>query len=309
MKFHRILILILLILLIGDIALLIVWDERKRVFIILGIIIALIVCIAIWFCISVSPTNNEFKRDVKNLINKYNLALKEVYTEDDFKKFPFAIKQYLINCGYIGKPKMSYMTMEYKDVDFMQDKNKPKLKIDYTQFNFVKEPSRLAYIRSSLFGIPFEGYDYYQNGIGGMKGVLAKSIKLFNQMGPEMDQACLVTYLAECLFIPEALFKNTIIFEEVSNKEVNATIEYKDYNVSGTFYFNDQYEMIKFKTNCRWVTKKDGTMTKVPWSAICSDYRVSNNGIKYPTKFQAVWNFTEGDFVYFDGDIHKITMF
>lgn len=39
----------------------------------------------------------------------------------------------------------------------------------------------MALIDSRMFGIPFEGYDYYQNGIGGMKGMLAKAIPLFNQ--------------------------------------------------------------------------------------------------------------------------------
>ncbi|MDY3917602.1 MAG: DUF6544 family protein [Candidatus Limivivens sp.] len=48
------------------------------------------------------------------------------------------------------------------------------LKIDYTQYNFIHEPCRMALIDSSMFGIPFEDYDYYQNGTGGMKGVIAK---------------------------------------------------------------------------------------------------------------------------------------
>lgn len=43
---------------------------------------------------------------------------------------------------------------------------------------FINEPCRMALIDSSMFGIPFEGYDYYQNGTGGMKGVIAKAITL-----------------------------------------------------------------------------------------------------------------------------------
>ena len=34
---------------------------------------------------------------------------------------------------------------------------------------------------------------------------------------------------------------------------------------------------------------------------------VEKNGIKYPTKFQAVWNYSDGDFTYFDGTIDKIS--
>ena len=48
----------------------------------------------------------------------------------------------------------------------------------------------MALIDSSMFGIPFEGYDYYQNETGGMKGVIAKAITLFDQTGADMDKAC-----------------------------------------------------------------------------------------------------------------------
>lgn len=45
----------------------------------------------------------------------------------------------------------------------------------------------MALIDSSMFGIPFEGYDYYWNGTGGMKGVIARAITLFDQTGADMD--------------------------------------------------------------------------------------------------------------------------
>lgn len=73
------------------------------------------------------------------------------------------------------------------------------------------------------------------------------------------------------------------------------------------FTFNEQYEMISFITNDRAATGTDGSMEYIPWSAICSDYKSSENGIKHPTKFQAVWNYPDEDFVYFDGIISEVT--
>lgn len=43
-----------------------------------------------------------------------------------------------------------------------------------------------------------------------MKNVLVKEINFLNQMGPEMNQVCLITYLSECLFIPEVIIQNQI---------------------------------------------------------------------------------------------------
>ena len=277
-------------------------------FVAIGVLLILVGILTIWFNISYSPVKKQFQNDVAALLNENQLSVdNEVFTEKDFSHLPIAIQKYIENCGYIGTPKMSYLKMEYHNVDFSQGRNGSTLKIDYTQYNFVKEPCRMARIDSSMFGIPFEGYDYYRNGTGGMKGVIAKTITLFDQTGTDMNKACLVTFLAESLFAPTILLQDYIIFEELSDFKVRATITYGGQTVSGIFTFNEQYEMISFTTNDRAVAGTDGSMEYVPWSALCNDYQFSENGIKYPTKFQAVWNYADGDFVYFDGIISELS--
>lgn len=275
--------------------------------ILIGIIV-IVVTILIWFYIPYSPVKSCFSKDVENL--KDSNRLKEggnVFSREDFLHLPFAIRRYIEYCGYIGTTQMSYVKMEYHDVDFMQGRTGPALKIDYTQYDFVAQPCRMALIDSNMFGVPFEGYDYYQNGVGGMKGVIAKGITLFHQTGAEMDKACLVTYLAECMFVPSALLQGYLSFKEISDYEVKATIQYADQSASGVFTFNERYEYVLFTTNDRSVTNADGTMEYIPWSAVCGDYRISESGIKYPTKFKAVWNYPDGDFIYFDGKISEIS--
>lgn len=261
----------------------------------------------IWFHIPYSPVKEDFKRDIAVLKNNIPISENKKFTREDFSDLPLTIQRYIENCGYIGTSQMSYMKMEYHDVDFMQSKNGPSLKIDYIQYNFVATPCRMALIDSSMFGVPFEGYDYYQNGIGGMKGILAKVIPLFDQKGLDMDKACLVTFLAESMFAPSILLQDYISFEEINDYEIKATINYAGQTVSGIFTFNEQYEMIAFVTNDRTATNGDGIMEYISWSAVCGEYQMSESGIKYPTKFQAIWNYPDGDFVYFDGQISSVT--
>lgn len=274
----------------------------------IGILLVIVGAILIWFNIPYSPVKKSFSNDIEEL--KKDIQFPEqadVFEAEEFSHLPIAIQRYIEHCGYIGTPKMSYLKMEYRDVDFMQGRTGPALKIDYTQYNFVSEPSRMALIDSSMFGIPFEGYDYYQNGIGGMKGVIAKGITLFDQTGSDMDKACLATYLAESLFAPSILLQDYISFEEISDYEAKATISYKGQSASGIFTFNEQHEFVSFTTNDRGVTNTDGTMEYIPWSAVCGEYYVSESGIKYPTKFKAIWNYADEDFVYFDGVISTVS--
>jgi hypothetical protein len=282
--------------------------RRRKMLLIIGVLLTVFGVVLIWFNIPYSPIKTEFQKEVSSLMTANKLPASDyVFTEKDFSHLPDIIQKYIKNCNYIGKPKMNYLKMEYHNVDFMQNKNGPKLLINYTQYNFASGLSRMALIESSILGIPFDGYDYYKNGIGGMKGVVAKALTVFNQKGKDMDKACLVTFLAESFFIPSVLLQNNIIFEKLSDYEIKATITHGDQTASGIFTFNEKYEMISFTTNDRAAIKPDGTMEYIPWTAICTEYKLYENGIRCPTKFQAVWNYPTEDFIYFNGNIYQIS--
>jgi len=126
------------------------------------------------------------------------------FTEADIATLPGPVRRHLRRCGHLGKPKMAYMKVIFPDVAFSLGKGKKAIKIAYTQYNFVAGPDRIAYIDSSLYGVPFEGVDAYVDGKGSMKGIVAKNITLFDIDGEAMDKASLVTFLSECLFVPNA---------------------------------------------------------------------------------------------------------
>ena len=167
-----------------------------------------------WFRVSYSPLKNIFQERVEQEKQK-TTAVNGVFSSEDFSQFPEVIQRYMTHCGYVGTPKMSHMRMVYGKVNFKMNRSSQAMRVEYVQYNFASYPSRLALIDASIFGIPFEGMDYYYEGHGGMKGVLAKLIPLFDQQGEEMNRSCLVTYLAECLFMPMALMENDIKFEVI----------------------------------------------------------------------------------------------
>ena len=283
---------------------------RKKKMILLLIFFALIVLVIFWFNIPYSPFKNQFKKDLTKQTQLSESFLREaseaVYAKEDFESLPPLIQTYLEECGYIGSPRKSVLKMEYMKVDFALGQNRPKLKIDYTQVDFANAPVRLAFIDSKMFGIPFQGYDYFVNGKGGMKGVLAKSFQLFDQTGEQMDKAALVTYLAEIIFLPEALLQNFVSFNQLDSHRVEARIEYKGLKACGIYHFNDAHEMIYFSTDERGQSSSDGSIENIPWEAQCREYKLYSDGIKRPTIFRAVWKYPDQDFIYFDGKISSV---
>ena len=283
---------------------------RKKKMILLLIFFALIVLVIFWFNIPYSPFKNQFKKDLTKQIHLSESFLQEssktVYTKEDFESLPPLLRAYIEECGYIGSPRKSVLKMEYMKVDFALGQNRPKLKIDYSQVDFANAPVRLAFIDSKMFGVPFQGYDYFANGKGGMKGVLAKLFQLFDQTGEQMDKAALVTYLAEIIFLPEALLQNFVSFNQLDSHRVEACIEYKGLKACGIYHFNDAHEMIYFSTDERGQSSSDGSIENIPWEAQCREYKLYSDGIKRPTIFRAVWKYPDQDFIYFDGKISSV---
>lgn len=278
--------------------------SRKAMWYVLMVLLVLLTALFIFFKLPYSKTRAEFNKAVENTIS-ITSKVNEVFTEDDIKNLPKPVQKYFKYCGYIGKAKMNYMKAEFKNVSFKMSPEKT-INIDYTQYNFVNKPDRFAFIDSDLYGIPFEGFDSYNDGVGSMKGSIAKLITLFDQRGAEMDKACLVTYLAESLMVPSAALKDFIKWEEVDETHAKATINYYGISASGIFTFDEDGLWISFKTSDRVATSMDGSKREADWSAIIEDY-VENNGVLQPRVVKSIWHYPEGDFVYFNENNAYVT--
>ena len=141
-----------------------------------------------------------------------------------------------------------------------------------------------------------------------MKGRIAKVFTLFDQRGVDMDRACLVTFLAEALFVPSAALQPYIQWEAMDDTHAKATIEAYGLFACGIFTFSEEGEMESFTSDDRVATGMDGKKEKIRWTAILSDYRMQGDML-LPSILQAVWNYPDGDFLYFDGKDVSIEYF
>lgn len=274
--------------------------------IIASVIAAVVLLAVIYFNQPYSPLQSAFTKAAAGLVSR-TTPQTAVFSQQDIAGLPEPVQKYFTHCGLIGTPKMSWMKTEFKDVPFSTGFDKPPLKINYTQYNFVERPDRLAFIDSAMYGIPFQGFDSFRQGAGSMQGVIAKAVTLFDQKGPEMDKASLVTVLAESLYVPNIALQDYIRWETLDDTHVKATITAFGLSAGGTFIFNEAGEVLGFTTNDRTAVGFDGGSQNIPWSALYKNYQRDANGILRPGLLQAVWHYPQGDLVYFDGKIKSIT--
>jgi hypothetical protein len=216
------------------------------------------------------------------------------------ENLPQAIQNFYSYTVLMNMEKSHHVSFDFKDADFVNIDMKKTLKIDYSEHIFADLPARFAFIDSSVFGVPFQGLDSFIHGEGGMKGVIAKNITLFNQRGEEMDKAALVTWLAEIVFMPSQILNGDVHFKEIDKNTVDVSISYDNLNVSGVYKFLDSGELVEFITDDRAITYNDGRLEYRKWSALFEDY-VNKDGLKLPNRLKSKWHFDTEDIIYFDG--------
>lgn len=250
-----------------------------------------------------TPLRNLFASEVQQELDRHPVVEIGTIREKDIAHLPDPVKRYLGYCGYINKMDVLNARVIWQDVYLKPDRNKAWMKMECFQFNSVAEPTRIAYMRSHLFGlIPFEGRDKCQEGKGSMIIRLMKYITLANAKGKEMDASALVTVLAESLLIPGYILKNYISWTPIDAGSCQARLQFQGTDVKGIFYFNESGEATRFVTDDRYYAAKGRQFKKSPWTVTFEAYR-AKGGIKFPGRISASWTMEEGNEPYFRGDI------
>jgi len=262
---------------------------------VLGLIISIVV---VYFNLPYSRVKADFKICLTQ--SEENTRANQKSSKYKINDLPECMQKFYSYTGLMKKADSRHVSFDFKDADFVNIEMKKILKIDYSEHIFADVPARFAFIDSSLFGIPFQGLDSFIDGKGGMKGVIAKNITIFNQRGVEMDRSALVTWLAEIIFMPSELLNGDIEIKELDKNSVNVSIKYANMNVSGIYKFKDNGELYEFITDDRAISYTDGRFDHRKWSSLYEEY-TDKGGLRLPNRLRAAWHLDNEDLVYFDG--------
>lgn len=279
---------------------------KRKMGLILGAILLLVSILVIYFNVPYSRLKTNFKDYLvasEENINENKKAAK--YTLEDL---PQSMQNFYSYTKLVNKVSSNHVSFNFKDADFVNIEMNKTLKIDYSEHIFGDVPARFAFIDSSLYGIPFQGLDSFINGEGGMKGVVAKNITLFNQRGEEMNEAALVTWLAEIIFMPSQLLSGDVDIKEIDKNTVGVSITYDNIKASGIYKFLDSGELVEFTTDDRALIYNDGRLEHRKWSALYEDYK-NNGDLLLPNRLKSKWHFDNEDIIYFDGTDIEYTFY
>lgn len=278
-------------------------QRRNRIMIFIGVVFILLGSVLIYWNISYSPFKSAYDKQMESRLDQI-MASEAVCTQDEINKLPEALKKHCEYIGLAGSEKYNAVNVVFKNTKFVFDSNKGTLlNMDYDLWLLCDKPFRSAFIKSSMFGIPFDGIDYCTDDkVGGMKGMVGKAIEIFDVHNEQMYKAGLISWLAEGACVnPCILLSDYVTFEEIDASNVQATVAYNGVEGTGIFTFDEQGKLLSFESNERQEEEINGVMTPIGWRADYEDY-TEKNGILIPNIMKAIKVFPDKEVVYFDSN-------
>lgn len=240
-----------------------------------------------------SRFEKSWRKDVEAQQERQQTAAADTLTQKDIKHLPPPVQAYLRYVGVLDKPKVHSMRVGM-NVE-MREMGKDFFHAVSEQYNFFDEPTRLFFMKASMFGLPVYGYHHYINGKAVMDIRFAGLFSVVKKAGPVMDRAETVTLFNDmCLMAPATLIDKRIQWEMIDSTTVKAVFTNHSISIKAVLYFNEQGQLVNFVSNDR---TEINTMQQIPFSTPVHGYK-NIHGFNLFEKGDGVWTYPDGPFVY-----------
>ncbi|HVO73820.1 MAG TPA: DUF6544 family protein [Ignavibacteriaceae bacterium] len=238
---------------------------------------------------------NSFKAEAEEGLKRS--SRQSILTLEDIKHLPLPVRKYIIYSGAIGKEKIQ----NFRAVLSGEMKPSPQssfLEFRAEQYDFFDKPARIFYVKSRIYGIPFDGFHLYKGPSATMRIKIASLFKAADAYGPEMNKGETVTLFNDiCIFAPAALISKNIKWEDIDSLTVKAVFTNQGNKISAILYFNEKGELINFSSNDRYESADGKVYKNYKWTTPVKNYEVFNDR-KIASYAEAVWHEPEGEFCY-----------
>jgi len=270
------------------------------VLIVLGILIFLIASSII---IGTIAFNKKVKNEIGDLFNKTKETKPEVVADADIEGLPEPVQKWLKNSQIIGKERIFAVRLKQKGL-IRTKEGQPWMPAEAEQYFTIDDPGFVWKVRVKM--APFlylVGRDRYYEGRGSMRIKFMGLIPVVDAAGKEIDQGTMLRYLGETVWFPTAALSRHIKWERIDSNSVRATMSYGGITASAVFKFNEKGEVTSFICK-RYMTVNDHYILE-NYSVHLKDYK-ELEGIRIPTRGEAVWNLKTGDFSVYQFEITEI---
>lgn len=179
-------------------------------------------------------------------------------TEADLAALPAPVARWLRAAGVPGGPRAQRYAISFRG-RLRSGPDAAWMPFTAEQVSFVDAPTRLFFLRATMFGLPVTGYHRLVNGRAEMRIRLLGLIPIVDVDGPAMDRAETVTLFNDmALLAPRSLIGAPVEWTTVSDTEVRARYTNGENTISAVLYFGDDGMLTNFTSDDRPARQPDG---------------------------------------------------
>ena len=242
--------------------------------------------------------------ETTQLLNTSNYQNTSIIQKNDINGLPKPIKKWLEQSGMIGKPCINVGKVIQNAELKMKPEQEGWMKAKALQYSIIDKPSFIWMVDVEMNSfLYFQGRDKFENGKGEMLIKMNSLISVVDEKGEKIDEGSMQRYLGEMAWFPSLALSPYIVWEEVNDTTAIATMNYNGSKASGTFYFYQEGDFVKY-TAMRFMGNEDDAK-RHEWILLVDAYK-SFEGIKVPSKMTATWKLDDGDWTWLKLEIIDI---
>lgn len=236
------------------------------------------------------------KNEIKQLLMLNQLTNRQILANDQIRQLPEPVQAWLRACGAVGHEVISNGHISQKAQMKMKQGQADWYTATATQYSGIAQPAFVWTVDLPLNTLlHFNGRDKFENGKGEMVIKLNAMINIVSAKGAKIDESSLQRFLGEMVWLPSLALSPYVNWEAIDATRAKATMTYGGTTGNGTFYFNDQGDVIKFVA-LRF-QGNDPEAVRREWILTVDDYQIFN-GIKVPSKMKATWKLEQNDWTW-----------
>lgn len=228
----------------------------------------------------------------------------QVLVKGDLEHLPQPVRQYIINSGAVGQPRVRNFKVELAGM--IRKRDGAWMPFTSVQHNFIANTTRLFFMDAVMKQLPVAGYHSFKNGVAFMDIRVVSLFRVQYAAGEVMNKAETVTFFNDmCCLAPATLIDPRITWIDGGDGRVNATFTLRGVTITADLFFNENNELINFVSDDRPAFQDDGMFQFVPWSTPLSRYD-NRLGYHLPRHAEAIYHYSEGDFAYGTFEVVKV---
>ena len=245
------------------------------------------------------------QQETAQLLNKNVSVENRILNEIDLVNLPVPVKNWLKNCGAIGKPFISLGKVIQTAEMQMKPEQANWMSATAIQYTTIDNPAFIWSVDVKMNSLlSFQGRDKFDDGNGEMLIKMNSLFNIVNERGEKLDEGTLQRYLGEMVWFPSLALSSYISWEQIDENIAKATMTYKGTSGSGTFYFNSNgdvtnFSALRYKGNETDAKRHD-------WEMNILDYKTFE-GIRVPAKMTSTWKLDDKDWTWLKMEVTDIT--